>query len=336
MRSAVFVEAGQPLVIETREMPRPGLNQALIRVERCGICGSDLHMTSGSPFDVASGTALGHEYAGEVVELGPGESRLKIGDRVTAVPISGCGECPACLADTPLHCASMTSMQGGYGEFTLVDQRQAVRLPELLSFADGALVEPLASALRGVRRLKLDADTRVAVIGAGAIGAASIFWARRRGAGRIATIARTQRNAELAGTMGSDAFLTTGEDIVARLHEALGGAPDIVIEGAGAPGAIQQGVELVKVGGTILSLGGCIKPDSFMPVIAMAKEVNLQFSVAYGLSEFQEAVTAFDGDRISPRAMVGETISLAELPARFEAMRSNSHAAKVMVNPHAH
>jgi len=328
------VGAGQKLAIEERDIPRPGANMALIRVECCGICGSDLHMTSGSPFDVPCGTALGHEYAGEVVEVGPGEGRLKLGDRVTALPISGCGECPACLADTPLHCGRMQSMQGGYGEYTLVDQRQAVKLPDSLSFDDGALTEPLASALRGVRRLGDLKGKRVTVIGAGAIGTAAIFWARQGRAGSIAAIARGTRNQALAETVGADAFLTIGEGLGERLADALGGAPDIVIEGAGAAGAIQQGIDLVRTGGIILSLGGCIVPDTIMPVLAMVKEVDLKFSVAYGLRDFREAVATFDAGHVSPRAMVGETISLDALPDHFEQMRHGSHPAKVMVRLH--
>lgn len=335
MRSAVFKGPGQLLAIETRDIPRPGPNMALIRVERCGICGSDLHMTSGSPFDMPCGTSPGHEYAGEVLEVGPGAGRVKVGDRVTALPISGCGECPACLADTPLHCGRMQSMVGGYGEYTLIDQRQAVKLPESLGFDDGALTEPLASGLRGVRRLGSLDGRRVAVIGAGAIGTAAIFWARRLGAGRIAAIARGTRNQALAETVGADAFLTIGEGLGERLRDALGGPPDIVIEGAGAAGAIQQAVDLVRTGGSILSLGGCIVPDTIMPVLAMVKEVDMRFSVAYGLRDFREAVDAFDAGHVSPRAMIGETISLDELPTRFEQMRHGSHPAKVMVRPHA-
>ena len=336
MRSAIFVGAGKPLAIMDREMPRPGPNQALIRVERCGICGSDLHMTSGSPFDMPHGTAPGHEYAGEVAEIGlGGDGRLKLGDRVTALPISGCGECPACLADAPLHCRSMQSMAGGYGEYTLVDQRQAIRLPPSLGFEDGALIEPLASGLRGVRKLGSIEGQRIAVIGAGAIGTAAIFWARRQGAGSIVAIARGTRNQALAKAVGADAFLTTGEGLSEGLQEALGGAPDIVIEAAGAAGTIQQAVDLVRVGGSILSLGGCIVPDTIMPVLAMVKEVNLRFSVAYGLRDFREAVDAFDAGHVSPRAMIGETIGLDALPERFEAMRHGSHPAKIMVRPHA-
>ncbi|HUD90056.1 alcohol dehydrogenase catalytic domain-containing protein [Sphingobium sp.] len=336
MKAAIFVQAGQPLAIEDRPIPQPGSYQALIRVHRCGICGSDLHMTSGSAFDIPCGTVLGHEYAGEVVDIGPHASSLKVGDRVTALPMSACGDCPACRADMPLHCIGLQSMAGGYGEYTLIDARKAIRLPDGLSFEDGALVEPLASALRGVRRIRnLDAKTRVAIVGAGAIGASAAFWARRLGAGRVAMIARSHRNEGLAAAMGADGFLTVGDDLPTRLETVLGGTPDVVIEGAGSAGAIQQSITLVRNGGTVVSLGGCIQPDQILPAIAMFKDITLQFSVAYGLADFRQCVETLNAGAVEPRALVGETISLTDLPARFDAMRTGSHPAKVMVNPMA-
>ncbi|MEJ7935328.1 alcohol dehydrogenase catalytic domain-containing protein [Sphingobium sp. AN558] len=336
MRTAIFVAAGQPLVIEDRPVPVPGPHRALIRVHRCGICGSDLHMTSGSAFDVACGTALGHEYAGEVVEVGPGVDTIAVGDRVTALPMAGCGQCAACIADMPLHCVALESMAGGYGEYTLIDARRAIRLPQALTFEDGALVEPLASALRGVRRLQgLGPQMRIAVLGAGAIGASAAWWARRLNAGPIAMIARTARNQDLAAAMGADAFLTVGDDLPEQLDKALGGAPDVVIEAAGSAGAIQQSINLVRNGGTVLTLGGCIRPDSIMPAIAMYKDITLQFSVAYGLADFMQCVATLDSGAVEPRALVGETIPLAALPDTFEALRQGSHAAKIMVDPWA-
>nr|WP_087573257.1 alcohol dehydrogenase catalytic domain-containing protein [Sphingomonas sp. CDS-1] len=334
MKSAIFVGAGKPLVIEDRAIPHPGPHQALIRVERCGICGSDLHMTSGSPFDVPCGTALGHEYAGEIVELGSDVVKIKVGDRVTALPIAGCGQCPACLADMPLHCTSMESMAGGYSEYTLIDTRKAIRLPDQLTFEDGALVEPLASGLRGVRRLPELAQARVAIIGAGAIGGAAAFWARQLGAGPIAMLARSRRNEALAAAMGADAFLTVGEDLSENLVRELGGMPDIVIEAAGAAGTIQQAIELVRNGGTILSLGGCIQPDPILPAVAMYKDIVLRFSVAYGSAEFRQSVETMASGAVQPRALIGGTVGLDALPDQFEAMRAGSHPAKLMVSPH--
>ncbi len=332
MRGAIFRAAGMPLVIEQLPMPEPQPGQAVIRVQRCGICASDLHMTSGSPFDLPAGTAPGHEYAGEVVELGPGEALLRIGDRVTALPMSTCGKCAACRSDVPLHCTALRMMQGGYSEYTLIDQRKALCLPRSLSFEDGALVEPLAAGLRGVGKLALPAGARIAVIGAGAIGAAAIFWLRRKGAGAIAAVARSRRGEELVRAVGGDSLVTAGADVAQRLADALGGPPDIVVEAAGAPGTLQQAVELSPPGGTVLSLGGCTAPDTIVPLLAMWKELKVLFSAAYGVADFRHALDALDAGFLSPRAMVGETIALGALPGTFESMRSRSHAAKVMVD----
>jgi (R,R)-butanediol dehydrogenase/meso-butanediol dehydrogenase/diacetyl reductase len=332
MRSAIFEEVGKPLVIAEREIPRPGAGQALIRVCRCGICASDLAMTSGSAFDMASGSAPGHEYAGEVVEVGA-QSGLRVGDRVTAFPIASCGACPACRADAPLHCKQMRSMAGGYSEYVLIDGRASFRLPDGLSFADGALVEPLASARHGVRQLTIHPQTRVAVLGAGAIGGGAIFWLRRRGAGKIAAITRSIRSVDLVDRLGADAHVTAGDGLAERVADVLGGAPDIVIEGAGAPGLLQQAIDLVGLNGTILSLGGCMKPDPIMPFLGMIKEVTIRFSVAYGRQDFRDTLDTLDAGHLEPRGMIGETIALSDLPARFEAMRNTSQAGKIMVDP---
>jgi threonine dehydrogenase-like Zn-dependent dehydrogenase len=333
MRQTIFAGPGKPILLQDVPMPQPGAGQALIRVERCGICGSDLHMTSGSAFDYPIGIALGHEYAGEIVELGADETALRVGDRVTAVPMSGCGTCPACVAGTPLFCPSLRPMTGGYGEYMLTDLRVTMKLPDELSYTHGALVEPVASALRGVRRLAIPAGARVAVVGVGAIGAAAIFWARRFGAERVAGVARSRRGEALARALGADAFVTTGDDLFARLQEELGGAPDIIIECIGVPGALQQAVELVRTGGDILSLGGSTAPDTIFPVLAMMKEVRIQFSVAYSPADFRYVLhTMANGGGVLGQ-IAGETISLDELPARFEAMRTGSHPARVMVAP---
>jgi (R,R)-butanediol dehydrogenase/meso-butanediol dehydrogenase/diacetyl reductase len=334
MRTAIFTGAGLPLAIEDRPIPNPAALQAVIRVHRCGICRSDLNMTSGGPLDVPCGTAMGHEYAGEVVDIGAGVTGIRVGDRVTALPLTSCGQCPACIADSPLHCDGFRSMPGGYGEYALIDARHAMRLPDSLDFADGALVEPLASAHRGMRRLpRLSADVRVAVLGAGAIGGSAAFWARRLGAGPVAMIARSRRNEALAAALGADAFVVSGDDLSEQLARALGGPPDVVIEAVGSPGAIQQAIDLVRIGGTILSLGGCMKADSIMPATAMYKEIALLFSVAYGVRDFAQSLETLGSGAVEPRALVGETISLSALPARFEAMRQGAHPAKVMVDP---
>ena len=291
-------------------------------------------MTSGNAADVAPGTVLGHEYSGEVVEIGTGVRNLRPGDRVTAVPMTSCGACLACLADRPLHCRCFASMHGGYGEFVLIDARMAIRLPDGMDHDAGALVEPLASALRGIRRMALSPGARVAIVGGGAIGLGAAYWARRLGAGPIAIIARSRRSEALAAAMGADGLIALDEDLPGRMSAVLGGEPDLVVEAAGVEGALQTAIDLAPLGGSVLSMGGCIHADPIHPATALFKDLRIQFSVAYGLGDFRAVVDAFDGGRFAPARMIGARIGLDELPDRFEAMRRGSPAVKVMVEPH--
>jgi threonine dehydrogenase-like Zn-dependent dehydrogenase len=334
MKSAIFTAAAHTLEIRELPIPHPAPGQAVIRVERCGICGSDFAMTCGGAFDWPHGTAMGHEYAGAVVSLGAGHNnRLSLGDRVTALPMATCGRCEACVADRPLHCVSIRPMMGGFSEYALIEQRSAIRLPQALSFEDGALVEPISASLSGVRKLKYLAFTRIAVIGAGVMGAASVFWARQFGARAVVSVARSRSGEKLVTAMGADTLVTAGEGLIDRVSERLGGRPDIVIEAAGSKGVLQTATELVRPRGTVLALGGCSVPDHILPMMAMNKEILIQFSAAYSVGDFHTTVDTMDCGLLKPEAFVGDTIALSDLPASFDAHRRTSSSAKTLVNP---
>lgn len=281
MKAAVFKGAGTPLVVETLPDPEPGAGEAVIRVERCGVCGTDLHMTSGHGMDAPINSVIGHEYCGEVVAIGKRVENLKVGQRVAAMPVSGCGKCAPCIAGYPMACAQMQGLVGGFGEYMRIAAASSVILPETLSAADGALVEPMAVGLRGVRLAQMQPGARVAVLGAGSIGLAVIYWARLLGAGKIVAISRSARRAELAMQIGASGFEPLGEGEVERVAAALGGMPDIVLECTGAVGMTQKAVELVGSGGMAVSLGFCTSPDPILPSLATWKQVTLKFSFAY-------------------------------------------------------
>ena len=333
MRAAVFKGAGAPLSIERVADPEPGPGEAVIKVGRCGICGSDIHMTSGHGADYPAGTILGHEYAGEVVALGRGVTSLEPGDRVTAMPAAGCGHCAACIAGYPLGCARMAGMIGGFGEYLRIAASGAVKLPASLSLADGALVEPLAVGLRGVRLAGIAPGARVLVLGAGSVGLASVYWVRLLGAGRVIAASPSLRRRALALAMGADGFETLGEGEAERIADALGGPPDIVLECAGAVGLLQKSVDLVRPDGMIVSLGFCSRPDPIVPALATWKQVTIKFSFAYALAEFRHGADALDRGHVEPRQMISETVGLDALPAMFEAIRAGAAHTKVQVDP---
>jgi (R,R)-butanediol dehydrogenase/meso-butanediol dehydrogenase/diacetyl reductase len=333
MKAAVFKSVGRPLALEDRPDPKPLRGEVVIKVGRCGICSSDLHKTSGHGVSFPGDTILGHEYAGEVVAIGAGVSTLKAGDRITAMPMAGCGVCAGCLRGFPLACSSMQPMMSGYAEYARACERFAVKLPSSLSLADGALIEPLASSLHGVAMAGLRADSNVAVLGAGAIGLGAIYWAKRMGARRIVAIARSERHKELATHMGATHFLAGDDDPAQNLAGMLGRLPETVFECVGMPGSLASAIDIVAPQGTIVVLGQCTVADSLTPFVAGVKGVVMRFSAAYELRDFETAADAMDRGAVEPRAMVTETISLGGLPEIFEQMRKSPRGCKVLVAP---
>jgi (R,R)-butanediol dehydrogenase/meso-butanediol dehydrogenase/diacetyl reductase len=277
---------------------------------------------------------FGHEISGEVMEVGPGVSRLKAGDHIAALAVqNGCGQCKACLAGMPHFCSlGDLGNAGGFVQLTLVKESFVIRLPASLSLSDAALIEPLACSLHGVNLAGVSSQCRVAVIGAGAIGLGVLFWARRAGAGRIAVVARTDRRRARALALGADEF-ADGPDSFARLPALLGGPPDIVFECSGGLGAIGEAINLVRPMGTIVAMGFCSKPDTFVPAAALAKEVTVRFSVMYSLKDFEAVADTLDAGHLDSRNIVSDTIGLGQLPQVFEALRKPTDMCKVLVDP---
>ncbi len=338
MKRAVFRGAGMPLQLEDAPDPTPAADQVVIKIHRCGICGTDLHMTSGHGVNFPPGTILGHEIAGEVVAVGRDVTRFKTGDLLTPHAFGGgCGRCAACLNGEPQWCTSPGDPGvGGYAQYALVRAQTALKLPESISVADGALVEPLACSLHGLRLAAMERGSRVLVLGAGPIGLGAIYWAKLLGASRVVAMARSPRRKSLALELGADVFLTgPSAESPRELETALGGPPDLVIECAGAPGVLTSAIELVRPRGTIVSLGMCLLPDSYNGFLSVMKELTVKFGLLYSLTEYQMVVDAFNAGHMEPHHMISDTISLDMLPARFEALRNPNDDCKVLVNPWA-
>ncbi len=334
MRALYFENASKPLELREMPDPEPGEGEMVLKVHQCGICGSDVHLTKEHGF-YPENSIIGHEFSGEVVAVGKGVSGFRMGDRVTALAAAGCGACEACLQGTPLFCPNgIKNYAGGFADYIRVSASTSLLLPQSVSMEDGALVEPLSVGLHGVALAKMEPGAKVLVLGAGSIGLAAIHWARKLGAGKIVAMSRSARRAEMAGTMGADAFVCSGESEFADVQAALGGQPDVVFECVGVTGALQQSINHVRTNGTVVSLGFCTKPDGVIPAISTFKQVTLIFSMAYSIDEFRFALNAFDRGHVEPRLMVSKTIPLEEVPAMIEKMhKGESTDVKVHARP---
>jgi (R,R)-butanediol dehydrogenase/meso-butanediol dehydrogenase/diacetyl reductase len=334
MRAAVHTGLNRPLKLERLPDPEPGPGEVIVRVARCGICGSDLHMNEDEAFGARPGDVFGHEFAGEVVALGHEVEGLACGDLVSVIPLRSCGHCAHCRKGEVQWCDHFGLQGGGYAEFALTRPNQCIRLPRIASLADGAIIEPLAVALHGVRLSGLKPGDNVLILGAGPIGLAVAFWARRMGAGKVVVqdIADWQQSRALA--MGADDFIWQPADPVAASDAAFAGTkPDIVFECVGLPGLIAQAVDQVANRGTILLLGLCSRPDTFNSFAMLQKEARLVTSAFFTRTDFEDALDALAAGAAEPQHMISDTIALDAVPTVFESLKRRTHQCKVLIGP---
>jgi (R,R)-butanediol dehydrogenase/meso-butanediol dehydrogenase/diacetyl reductase len=265
---------------------------------------------------------------------------LKVGDRAAVLPFLTCGQCPACLSGDGLGCAQWAmfgayGVRGGFAEYVVTNPAWCVRLPGGLSFDDGALVEPLAVSLRAARVSGIQPGDKVLVMGAGAIGLAAAYWARRFGASRVAVLATSRRRENMAIASGATAFIVPepGRTLADQCEEALGGLPDVAFDCAGMPGSLDQAVSALRRGGTVAAPGFCWGPDSFNPMMAMIKEASIRFTQMYSAREFEICVETLDAGHVEPRSMITEVVDLAGAPAAFEELRGPNQQCKVIIKP---
>ena len=344
MRAAIIEKIGDPLVITEIEDPQAGPNELVIKVKACGVCGSDLHATEKhAPMPFPKGTVMGHEFAGEVYEVGSElKGKWKVGERLTALPYISCGNCKSCIAGKREQCRQLRTtglgdIPGGYAEYTKVGAFESIRLPDNVSYHEGASVEPLSVALHAVKKSNLQAGEDVLIIGAGPIGLALAQWCRFFGARNIIISEKAAGRLKLTEQFGvTDVIDASKESNVAgSFKKFTGSSPKVVFEAVGVPGLLQECIGLVARGGRIISVGACMKPETFMPIIATMKEVQINFVLAYNKEDFEFCVAMLNTERVVAEPMITDIIALNSLPDAFEALRTPTTQCKVIVEPFA-
>lgn len=340
MKAAVFKEVGKPLVVESVADPALDPRGLVIKVGYCGVCGTDLHATREGLTTACHGQILGHEYVGEIAAVGrQAEGDWRVGDRVCAMPFIACGHCLPCAAGRFFECQDKkvagVDAPGGYAEYVATGARETIRLPEGLDLQTAALVEPLAVGLHAVRVAGLQAGSRVMVIGAGPIGLTVALWARFFGAREVVVSELAAERAALAGKMGATRVIRpdpAGDagQLLQQFNDVAGGPPGIIFECVGAPGLLQQCIEMAPQRGRIVPVGVCEQPDSIMPFFGLIKELQIQFAIAYTRDDFETCLAMLAERRIDVSAMITDIVDLDELPEAFEALRTPGRQCKVL------
>jgi 2-desacetyl-2-hydroxyethyl bacteriochlorophyllide A dehydrogenase len=252
MRAVVLDQPGSARIARVPD-PVPGPGQVLVRVECCGICGTDLHILDGefppTPYPITPG----HEFAGQIVACGPDvEPDLKEGDRVAVDPSLYCGWCRRCRAGHGNLCQNWAAIgdtiDGAFAEFVAVPAVNAHRLPGHIDGQHGAMAEPLACAVHGLRRLGPVLGESVVITGAGTMGLLLLQLLVRAGAGRISVVDPIAARLDVARTLGASETVTSAADLD-RVRFA------VAVDASGAPAAIESALDLLDRGGRLLVFG---------------------------------------------------------------------------------
>jgi 2-desacetyl-2-hydroxyethyl bacteriochlorophyllide A dehydrogenase len=254
MRAAILDGPGA-LHVGSAPEPVPGPRDVLVRVAACGVCGSDLHLADGEIPGTPYPLIPGHEFAGEVVAVGSDVTRVREGARVTVDPSLFCGECTFCQRQRGNLCANWAAIgatvNGAFAEYVKAPAANVYELPEELSYEEAALVEPLACAVQGMRRLDPQPGDKVLIVGAGTIGLVLLQLVLRCGAATAVSVDLNSERLRVAERLG--AIHTAGSVSDALALEPLG--YDCVIDATGVPTAIEAGFGAVRRGGKLLVFG---------------------------------------------------------------------------------
>lgn len=337
MRAAVMRD--RVFTIEDRPMPVPGPGEVLLRTRLCGICGSDLHQfkhareidatarAMGAPGqDLDRGMVLGHEYVGEVVAFGPDTVQsLAVGERVVSVPF-------LLRNGAPVPIGANVEVDGAYAEYFLGTEALLLKIPDGVPDAAAALVEPLGIAVHAVAKSVLaGGDARCAVLGCGPIGLAIIAVLKMRGVSNIVASDFSPKRRELARQMGASDVVHPQEQSVFQVLGCPG--PAIIFDCTGVRGVLSQTINTAPAGSQIVVAGIPQGEDSFNPMIAIAKELNLQFVLYYTPAEFAEALAAVAEGRIDWQPLVTGTVGLEGIAEAFSALEDPETHAKIMIDP---
>ncbi len=327
---------------EVTEMDEPVSQDGsvVIDVKKTGICGSDIHYwVAGEPV----GLVMGHEYCGVVTNPGSRED-LKVGDRVTALPISPCGECEACKKGNPQYCPntwtyatglSLTN-PGGLAPKMSIRPDMVIKVPANVTDEEVAMVEPTAVGLHAIHLADIKVGAKVLVVGGGIIGLVSAMFARMEGASYVALSETNAARGEKAVKLGvaDEWFDAKDPEFMNKIVTKTGGGFDFVIECCGNAPAVSSALMAVKPGGRVILVGVSMEPVTIPTMLAVMREIDVQGAIAYTKEEFQTCIDLMENEQIDVLKFVDDIVGLDQVQASYERLTSgNDDAVKILVDP---
>ncbi len=333
MRAAFYQGAGS-FTTGTVDVPRPGPGEALLRVRRVGICGTDLHIFQGHlDHRVPKGGIIGHETFAEVVEAPAGSGFTK-GDRVVVEPTISCGTCRACTMGAYYLCYQLKVMgvdlPGGMREYWAAPSRLMIKIPDALNDDDAGLIEPLAVAVHDVRRAALEAGDTALVFGGGPIGTLIALVCKTLGV-RVAVAELNPFRVDMLRSLGLD-VVGPEQNVLRFADEWTGGVGvDVAFEVTGNPAAAKIVTDVVRVWGTVSIVAIHAEPVPVNLYQMFARELVMQGARLYDRSDWEEAIRLAASKAVPVAPLVSRKIPLEDLQRGMEEALGGGPVMKVLV-----
>lgn len=338
MRALVYEGAWQMPLRQIAD-PQPGPGEVIVAVEAAGVCGSDVHGFTGTTGRRKPPLVMGHEFSGTVAAVGEGVTGHAPGDRVVVQPLLTCGVCDNCRAGLPNICLNRRgigmNVDGAYADAVRVPQQLLYPLPDELDWEQGAMVEPLAVALRAANLTPIALGDTVVVIGAGPIGLLAMLTARLKGAGTVIVTDLSPHRLAMAERLGADLAINPKEaDAVALVRGRTGGAgAHATIEAVGVGPTVEQSLALVRTGGHVTWIGNSQPRVELNMQEVVTRELTIRGTYGFA-EEFPRAIETLRAGRIDVAPLIERVAPLEEGPDLVHDLAEGSlDAVKVILKP---
>ncbi|MDK2809493.1 MAG: L-iditol 2-dehydrogenase [Petroclostridium sp.] len=338
MRALVFKKPKE-FAVEERPIPEVKEGEVLVQVKYAGVCGTDVRIYNGTK-KIGAPRITGHEFAGEVIEIGKGVTSVKVGDRVTVYPMIACNECYACLSGRTNICVNRITLgyelDGGFAEFVkipkeAVERGNIIKLPQNVSYEEGAVSEPMTAAYHGIERSGLKSGNTVAIIGTGPIGLCHVQLAKLKGPKKIIIVEPDEQKRKLALEFGAtDTINPLDGDVHNKVMDLTQGeGVDVVILDVGLPKVIEGSLSYVKKGGMFLLFAGCPVGSSITidPNLIHYKEIMFTGSSSSSPENQSKVLELLSTGKINLKKLITGTFHLEDWEQAFN-MKANYQGLK--------
>ncbi|WP_122642267.1 zinc-dependent dehydrogenase [Luxibacter massiliensis] len=330
------------------DIPRPavGSKEILLEMKKAAICGTDMRILEGTKTKgVRYPSVIGHEICGVVAEVGKDTEGFQVGDKVAIANVIPCGSCPACLKGRENACMNRKAIgyefDGGFEEYVLIpeiaiESGNVIKLPESVSFTAGALIEPLACCIRGLKNAGTGFNDTVLIVGAGPIGLMHMQLSKISGAKQVIVSEPNEMRRQVALELGADRVVDpTTEDLEKIIKDATKGmGADVIIMAIGVPALVDSTLKLCKKGGTVNLFAGFAGTGKCTIEVNTIhyNEINVNGSTAYKREDYLEAADMVIGGKINLDKIATHTFKIDEFQKAYELCKSGK-GLKVMIEP---